>query len=70
MHDVNGTELKVGDKVLIPCVITSLSGGADYCNVSAKSTLGRRPDGANETFSAINTGILVKVAGEENQLGI
>ena len=60
MHDMNGTRLKVGDKVYIPCVITAVSEGTeDYCNVSLKTEHGRRPDGRKETFSAINTGQLL-----------
>ncbi|HEY1630807.1 MAG TPA: hypothetical protein VGF56_05795 [Rhizomicrobium sp.] len=67
MHDAKGRELKAGDTVLIPATITSVSLGEDYCNVSAKSIYGRRPDGANETFNAINTGVMLRAnAGDEN----
>lgn len=59
MHDSNGTPLKKGDVVLIPAVITELHGGEDFCNVTVKTTHGRRPDGMPETISAINTGVLV-----------
>lgn len=59
MHDKNGTPLKMGDLVLIPAKITSLNAGEDYCNVSVETVHGRRPDGAKETMSAINTGVLV-----------
>ena len=70
MHDANGTPLKKGDKVLIPAVITDLSSGEDYCNVSIETTIGRRPDGNKERISAINTGVLIKVAGEGVTLGL
>jgi hypothetical protein len=70
MHDANGHPLKKGDKVLIPAVITDLSPGEDYCNVTLKSTLGRRPDGNQESFSGINTAVLVKVASDEVNLGL
>jgi hypothetical protein len=71
MHDANGHPLKVGDRVLIPCVVTNLSEGSeDFCNVSVKTTIGRRPDGARESFSAINTGVLVKVAGDGVSLNL
>ena len=65
MHDANGHPLRVGDKVLIPCEITDLSGPGceDYCNVGLRTTLGRRPDGRLESFSAVNTAQLVKVSG-------
>lgn len=59
MHDKNGTELKKGDVVLVPAVITELQAGEDYCNVTIQSVHGRRPDGSKETISAINTGVLV-----------
>lgn len=62
MHDANGTRLKKGDTVLIPAVITDLSEGDTYCNVTLKTVIGRRPDKAKETISAINTGVLVKFA--------
>lgn len=69
MHDAKGRELKVGDTVLIPAKITQLSPGEDYCNVSASSVFGRRPDDAKETFSAINTGVMLRAnAGDENDL--
>ncbi len=62
MHDVNGTRLSVGDTVVIYGKIKSLSEGTpDYCNVSVESIHGRRPDGAKETMSAINTGVLTLV---------
>lgn len=59
MHDVNGTRLRAGDKVLIPAVIDSVSEGEDYCNVSLRTEHGRRPDGNKEYFSGINTGVLI-----------
>ncbi|MGB7158549.1 MAG: hypothetical protein WBD40_10820 [Tepidisphaeraceae bacterium] len=70
MHDANGTELKVGDRVVIPGVVKSVSPGADYCNVQVETTLGRRPDGQKESFSAINTAQLVKVSGGDVSLGL
>ncbi|HEX4302819.1 MAG TPA: hypothetical protein VHZ78_08495 [Rhizomicrobium sp.] len=61
MHDAKSRPLKVGDKVLIPAVITQLSNGSeDFCNVSLQSAYGRRPDDAKETLSAINTGVLLR----------
>lgn len=70
MHDTNGTPLNVGDKVLIPAVVKTLSPGDDYCNVCIETTLGRRPDGRKEQIAAINTGVLVKVSGGEVNLGL
>jgi len=69
MHDAKGRELKVGDTVLVPATITALHPTEDYCNVSAESHFGRRPDGAKETFSAINTGVMLRANdGDENDL--
>lgn len=71
MHDANGTKLEVGDRVMIPAVVTGLcEGTADYCNVTVQTALGRRPDGAKDSFSAINTGQLVKLSGKDVTLGI
>lgn len=70
MHDANGTPLKPGDKVLIPAVVVAVSPGPDYCNVTLKTTLGRKPDGQQETLSAINTAQLVKVSGGDVVLGL
>lgn len=67
MHDAKGRLLKVGDTCLIPVVITQLFATEDYCNVSASSVLGRRPDGAKESFSAINTGVMLRAnVGDDN----
>ena len=69
MHDAKGRPLKVGDKVRIDAIITQLSEGTeDYCNVSVETVLGRRPDGAKERVSAINTGVLLRAnPGDENE---
>ena len=59
MHDRNGTPIKVGDKVNVPCVVTQLNPSEDYCNITLETTYGRRPDGAKERFYALNTGVIV-----------
>lgn len=70
MHDAKGRVLAVGDTVLIPAKITQLSPMDDYCNVSAESVFGRRPDNAKETFGAINTGVMLRANdGDDNDLG-
>lgn len=66
MHDVNGTRLKIGDKVYIPCVITSIAeGNEDFCNVSLETLHGRRPDNKKEAFSSINTAQVVLIEREQ-----
>lgn len=62
MHDARGKALKVGDLVMVPAVITNLQPSEDYCNVTIQTQIGRRPDGEKETFSGINTGVLIKIA--------
>lgn len=69
MHDAKGRELKAGDRVLIPATIKEVYASEDYCNVSAESVYGRRPDGAKENFSAINTAVMLRAnPGDENDL--
>lgn len=69
MHDAKNRPLKAGDIILIPARITELYASEDYCNVSAQSVFGRRPDGAKESFSAINTGVMLRAnPGDENDL--
>lgn len=36
-HDVNGRELKVGDIVNIPCVITHVQMQEEYCNLNLET---------------------------------
>lgn len=59
MHDKNGTELRVGDIVMIPARVTQLSPTDEYCNVQVETVHGRRPDGMKETVYAINTAVLI-----------
>ena len=52
--------------ILIPARIKELYPTEDYCNVSAESIFGRRPDDARE---AINTGVMLRAnPGDENDL--
>lgn len=69
MHDAKGRPLKVGDKVRVDATVTQLNEGTeDYCNVSIETVFGRRPDGAKEHMSAINTGVLLRAnPGDENE---
>jgi hypothetical protein len=60
MHDAKGRELKVGDVVVLKATITELHPTEEYCNVGIESEFGRRPDGAKERVSAINTGVLLR----------
>lgn len=59
MHDKNGTELKVGDVVLIQARIKDLSATEDYCNCTLETIHARRPDSKAEVIAAINTAVTV-----------
>jgi hypothetical protein len=59
-HDKNGNLLEVGDEVIVRYKITAIQTGDDYCNVSATSVLGRKPDGQPEYFSG-NAAVVEKV---------
>lgn len=37
MHDANGVELAVGDEVMVPCVIKSITANPDYCNCTLET---------------------------------
>lgn len=56
MHDANGKELKVGDKVNIPCIVTSFGEPGPYCNINVELVhpMPAYPD-QKSTMSAINT---------------
>lgn len=70
MHDAIGRELKAGDRVLVPATITSISAGADYCNMSANTVRKRKPDDTQETLS-INTAVVFRANdGDENDDGM
>ena len=38
-HDKRGTELQVGDTVMVPCVIKAIHMTEDYCNVDLETRL-------------------------------
>lgn len=49
-HDINGTELKIGDKVIIECIVTNVMTGLDFCNVQLDTVNSMPP---NNTTSSI-----------------
>lgn len=61
MHDRTGKPLKKGDKVTILATITDLFPNEDYCNINLETVYGRRPDGAKEHLSGINTAVMDKM---------
>jgi len=42
-HDKRGTELAVGDLVMVPCVIKAIHLTEDYCNVDVETKYGMPP---------------------------
>lgn len=65
MHDRNGKKLEVGDVVKVEARITRIDATENYCNVDLETVYGRRPDGAKERISAINTGVTEFVSRAE-----
>jgi hypothetical protein len=45
-HDMDGAELKAGDRVLVECVVKTLSTGEDYCNANLETAVPMQPEGA------------------------
>jgi hypothetical protein len=54
MHDMRGKPINVGDQVLVPCVVTSLGPGSDYCNCSLQTVEPMYP-GKSKTGLTLNT---------------
>ncbi len=64
MHDAKGRELKVGDKVMIPAVITDIHASENYCNVNTRVTATMPGDKGSTpqvcAMNAINTRQLLR----------
>lgn len=60
MHDAKGRELEIGDIVIVPCRVESVSPGAEFCNVSIRTLGGRLPDGQTNYYGDINTKQLIR----------
>lgn len=53
-HCNKGHELKVGDRVMIECVVEDVQAGVDYCNVTVR-TVRPMPPYADGTAIVLNT---------------
>lgn len=42
-HDIRGEELKVGDRVLVPCIIKAIHLTEEYCNIDLETRLNMPP---------------------------
>lgn len=60
-HDIDDNELQVGDVVLVECVVESVQPGAEYCNVTLKTTR-PMPPYTNPTTIVLNTKQVKKLA--------
>jgi hypothetical protein len=58
-HDLNGNLIQVGDKILIPCKVESVSIGEEFCNVTLK-TLHIMPGKNYEDTIVLNTKQVIK----------
>lgn len=58
-HDLNGKPLAVGDRVTVPCSITSVIEGTDYCNVTLQTSEPMFP-GNDKTTITLNAKQVVK----------
>lgn len=50
-HDQRGEELKVGDRVLVPCIIKAIHLTEQYCNVDLETDLTMPPIGRPTTLT-------------------
>lgn len=54
MHDINGAELRVGDRVLVECEVKSVSADQDFCNVTVE-TVHAMPGNGTRNSMTLNT---------------
>lgn len=54
-HCMRGHELKVGDRVLVPAIVVSVSPGEDYCNVTVQTAHTMPPYPDSPTSVTLNT---------------
>jgi hypothetical protein len=60
-HDAKGTELKVGDTVLVPFKVKSIGASELYCNVDLEACATVPPEHTfRPTLSAINSRMMVR----------
>ena len=70
MHDAKGLELKIGDKVLIPCEVTKLSVGFKDRSYASLATTIKGEDGFSQAVTDIATDTIVKVAHAGETIGL
>lgn len=50
-HDKRGTELRVGDTVMVPCIVKAIHLTEDYCNVDLVTKLTMPPVGSTTSLT-------------------
>lgn len=58
-HDLHGEPLKVGDVVLVPCVVTSVTASEEFCNVGVETLYPMFP-GDHKSSGSFNAKQVVK----------
>ncbi len=61
-RDMNGVELKVGDVVMLPCIVKALSPTEKYTNMELRTVEPCKPTD-HKTYICCNTGQVVKPPG-------
>ncbi len=60
--DLNGVPVKVGDEVLLRCIVVGLGPGEKYCHASLETVLPMFEGDAKRVITAISTRQLERVA--------
>ncbi len=53
-HDANGNVINKGDRVMVPCVVTDVQPGAEYCNCTLLTAYPMYPSERKDTI-VVNT---------------
>lgn len=66
-HCNKGRELKVGDRVMVECVVESVQASVDYCNVTVR-TVRPMPPYTDGTTIVLNTRQTEKIDAEGDEV--
>jgi hypothetical protein len=55
MHDAKGRELKVGDRVMVPCEVKGVYSTPDFCNVTLEGLATMPPSHTSKITVTANT---------------
>lgn len=68
-HDSRGTELKVGDTVMVPCVVKAIHLTEDYCNVDLETKLTMPPLHTGQMAITLNSRQTIKPTASHSFAG-